>query len=620
MVGFLNCFRCIRPRDPLEFSIDQWISEQPLGNEANLNTAKTKILEAHVARSTQLDLARLNLSTFPPLEKLAPHLEKLDLSDNKISEIPEYIGSFTKLKELNLGDNLLRTLPESIGSLVNLNYLTIVRNLLATLPESIGSLQNLRTLFLSENQLSSLPESSGNLQNLTSLWLYNNNITYEQLPQSIGTRVDNENFQLIIGPSASPTNNPSTDFFTIIENNANFTDAEKSQIATRALAIDYLKTHDQEQDLESNMVDIKNLLTSENPQPNIEPLINFLKKFTSVDGSYQRADAESKKLLSRQILEVLLIINDKKDDDEFIKGVTGICELGQVSCEDRTALYFYFLKNFATSKTTEQLDSMFQKFQQEESRSDEAIPNQSVVQGDLDPEKLIESLRNQATFNYILKMAKSKCEQIKETNPDFSEDVEVYIHYLRIFNRELLVEGINSGLPAIQNQMYYTGANFELYQPNLNEIADLTKVLKSEDKTEIATFLAQNIRDETSTTLVQPIDKTQIYETINLAISDITGAYIDIDNPTGNSQQLQDTANELLEIRKEIISSELKEVLVKILNKEKFKIDFDENKTTKIKTKIEFKLREKGLLPSREATPILAQNDSLSSVSGSLVF
>ena len=214
-------------------------------------------------------------------------------------------------------------------------------------------------------------------------------------------------------------------------------------------------------------------------------------------------------------------------------------------------------------------------------------------------------------------MAESKCEQIKETNPNFSEDVEVYINYLRIFNRGLLAEGIDSKLPAINSQLYYSESQ---YQPDTNQINCLKKILKSDDKNITAEFLAQNIRDETSTTLVQPIDKTQIYETINLAISGITGSYIDIANPAGNSLQLQDTANELLEIRKEIISSELKEVLVKILDKEKFKIDFGENKTTKIEEKIKNKLREKGLLPSREATPTLAQNASSASVSGSLVF
>lgn len=594
-----NLFCCFRTRN-LESLIDDWISEQPLGNEVNLNITKTRILEAHSRNSTRLDLARLNLSTFPPLEKLAPHLEKLYLSYNQISEIPESIGSFSKLEYLNLSNNRL-----------------------STLPDSIGTLQNLHMLFLNHNRLSSLPGSLGDLQNLRTLWIQNNNnITHERLPESINNRIaagtlPDLAIDYATRPSIEATNNPSTDFFTTIENNANFTDAEKSQNAAKALAIDYLKTHNPEQDLESNMSDIKNLLTSENPQPNIVPLINFLKKFTSENGSYRRADAESKKLLSRQILEVLLIINDKKDDEEFIKGATDICALGQVSCRDRTALYFYFLKNFATSKTTEQLDSMFQKFQQEESRGEEAIPSQSEAQGDLDPKKLIKSLGNQATFNYILKMAESKCEQIKANTPDFSEDVEVYINYLRIFNRGLLAEGIDSGLPAINSQLHYSESQ---YQPDTNQINGLKEILKSDDKNIIATFLAQNIRDETSTTLVQSIDKTQIYETINLAISEITESYINIGNSADNSQQLQDTANELLEIRKEIISSELKEVLVKILNKEKFKIDFGENKTTEIKEKIENKLREKGLLPSREATPTLAQNASLSSVSGSLVF
>jgi hypothetical protein len=59
--------------------------------------------------------------------------------------------------------------------------------------------------------------------------------------------------------------------------------------------------------------------------------------------------------------------------------------------------------------------------------------------------------------------------------------------------------------------------------------------------------------------------------------------------------------------------------LVKILNKEKFKIDFDENKITEIKEKIENKLRDKGLLPSRETIPTLAQNASQPSISASLI-
>jgi Leucine-rich repeat (LRR) protein len=656
--------------------IDAWISEQPVGNEANLNIAKARILQAHSERSARLDLTTLNLSTFPPLEKLAPHLAILNLGNNKLEGLPESIGDFQMLRELSLRQNQISSLPDSIGDLLALTHLTLHNNRISSLPDSIGNLQrlvsldicenqlsslpdrigelqelsnlilnqnqisslpntigdlaNLRVLFLDQNQISSLPDRIGDLQELehltlnqnqisslpdsierlqtlVTLHINENNITYQQLPTAVSDRHKSGFIKINI------------DFLTIIKNNANFTAEEKSQIATQALAIDYLKINNCDQDLQSNLVEIRDFLKRQDGERNMEPLTEFLTRLVLEDGSYERADAESQKLLSRQILEVLLIVNDKKDDKEFIKGALGVCQVGQVSCGDRTALYFYYLKNFVNGKTAPELDSMFQQFHQEDSKSDEVRPSQSQAPEDLDPEKLIESLKNQATFNYILKMAESKCKEIKEANPSFSEDVEVYLNYLRIFNRELLAEGINSRLPAIQNQIYYTGVRFESYQPNSEEIADLTKVLKSENPSEIATFLAQNIRDETSTTMICSLDETKIYKTINLAVSDITGSYIDIENFSGSSEQFQNTANELQEIRKEIISSELKELLVKILNKEKFKIDFDENKITEIKEKIENKLRDKGLLPSRETIPTLAQNASQPSISASLI-
>jgi ABC-type proline/glycine betaine transport system ATPase subunit len=68
------------------------------------------------------------------------------------------------------------------------------------------------------------------------------------------------------------------------------------------------------QNLKSKLREIKNSLITQPSERHIEPLTEFLKKFVSEDGSYDRADANSKELLSRQILEVLLVINDKKDD------------------------------------------------------------------------------------------------------------------------------------------------------------------------------------------------------------------------------------------------------------------------------------------------------------------
>ena len=609
--------------------IDNWIREQPAGNAENLAIAKERILSAHLRESIDLDLSSLNLSTFPPLEKLAPHLAILNLEDNKLEGLPESIGDFQMLRELSLGQNQISSLPDSIGNLLALTHLTLYNNRISSLPDSIGNLQrlvslnisenqlsslpdrigdlaNLRTLFLDQNQISSLPDRIGSLPRLVTLYINENNITYQQLPTAVINRHRRRDINIDI-------DNINIDFFTIIKNNANFTDEEKSQIATKALAIDYLKTNNHDQDLQSNLVEIKGLLERQDGERNMEQLTTFLTKFVLEDGSCERADAESQKLLSRQILEVLLIVNDKKDDKEFIAGTNKVCEDGQLSCGDRTALYFYYLKNFVNGKTAPELDSMFQQFQQE----DLGLSSYPQLQEELNPEKLIEYLRNQATFNYILKMAESKRKEIKEANPSFREDVEVYLNYLRIFNQELLAEGINSKLPAIQSQMYYTGTDFELYRPNSNKIADLTKVLKSKNASEIATFLAQNIRDETKTTMISSLGKTKIYKTINLAVCAIASTYIDIES-SSTTENILAIANAVEKLQKEIVIDEFKEVLLKIIEKQKFKIDFDENKITEIKEKIENNLREKGLLPSGQTAPTLAQNALQPSISGSL--
>ena len=546
----------------------------------------------------ELDLTYNQLEELPNSIGGLSNLQELNLNNNQLKELPDSTGRLSNLKRLILRSNKLEDLPDSIGDLNNLQELVLNSNQLEELPDSIGGLSNLRELHLTYNQLIKLPDSIGRLYNLRRLTILSNQL--EELPDSII-----RNGALRIYPPQIDISNQSIPApfifntikaFSKIRANAQFTNQEKSQKATEALKIDYLETNNSGQNLKSKLREIKNsLINSLITQPSerhIEPLTEFLKKLVLEDGSYNRADANSKKLLSRQILEVLLIANDKKGNQEFNKGVLEICQESQ-GCADRTALYFYYLKNFVNGKTTSELDSMFQKFQHEDSRSASALTSDSQAQEDLNPAKLIEYLKNQATFNYILKMAESKCEEIKKGNPQFSEDVEVYINYLRIFNEELQKAKINSGLPAIQHQMYF---NEQQYKPNSSEINFLQDVLKSENKSEIAKFLAQNIRDETFTSMYHALDETKIYKTINLAVCDIASPYMDTDSYE-KSQDAVKALETLQKLQKEIVKDEFEEVLLRIIEKQKFKINFDENKTSKIKEKIESTLRKEGLLP-----------------------
>ena len=156
--------------------------------------------------------------------------------------------------------------------------------------------------------------------------------------------------------------------------------------------------------------------------------------------------------------------------------------------------------------------------------------------------------------------------------------------------------------------MYF---NEQQYKPNSSEINFLQDVLKSENKSEIAKFLAQNIRDETCTSMYHALDETKIYKAINLTVCDIASSYMDI-NSYEKSQDAVKDLETLQKLQKEIVKDEFEEVLLKIIEKQKFKINFDENKTSKIKKKIESTLREKELLPKGSVSNAgVAEKESL---------
>jgi hydroxymethylpyrimidine pyrophosphatase-like HAD family hydrolase len=118
--------------------------------------------------------------------------------------------------------------------------------------------------------------------------------------------------------------------------------------------------------------------------------------------------------------------------------------------------------------------------------------------------------------------------------------------------------------------------------------------------------------------MICALDETKIYKTINLAVCDIASTYIDIES-SDTAENTLAVANAVQKLQKEIVSDEFKELLLKIIEKQKFKIDFDENKIQEIKEKIENKLRDKGLLPSRQTAPTLVEEASQSRISDSLI-
>jgi hypothetical protein len=80
----------------------------------------------------------------------------------------------------------------------------------------------------------------------------------------------------------------------------------------------------------------------------------------------------------------------------------------------------------------------------------------------------------------------------------------------------------------------------------------------------------------------------------------------------GTDQTAMAAFKTVQKLQKEIVKDEFEEVLLKIIEKQKFEINFNEKKTSKIKEEIESTLRKEGLLPKESvSTAGVAEKESL---------
>ncbi|MBC7817749.1 MAG: leucine-rich repeat domain-containing protein [Planctomycetaceae bacterium] len=134
-----------------------------------------RIQQAAKNEQTELDLARLGLTSVPPEIGQLTKLTTLVLSYNQLTSVPPQIGQLTKLTELYLHKNQLTSVPPEIGQLTKLTELSLDYNQLTSVPPEIGQLTKLRRLDLYNNKLTSIPpESLRRLSKLEGLFLHGN--------------------------------------------------------------------------------------------------------------------------------------------------------------------------------------------------------------------------------------------------------------------------------------------------------------------------------------------------------------------------------------------------------------------------------------------------------------
>ena len=372
----------------------------------------------------KLDVSKNQLTSLPERTGDLTSLEELDISQNQLTSLLERISELTNLEKLDVSKNQLTSFPESFVELTYLEELYVDNNQLTSLPEGIGQLRNLRILDVSKNQLTSFPESFAELISLVTLDASENQLTRVTIPEGVYDDTFDPGVVIIQGNSQV---NP----FLQILRDAGIS-AEEHQEQTNYFS-----------DSDSNI----NLAFN---------------RFIAQSASYRESTGPEKKELAQDLFDIYKNIYQKKDDKEFMDSLNVLCVDSLADCADRNSLFIIEIDNHAKIKSSTQFE-------------------------ELAPIDKYEYLKNQTLFGYFKELGEERVAIIKKDKAEFSEDVEVILNYLRIFN-EIFHGKLDLTVPKIFKQKYGRDEN---YQPTEIEIVNFSEIV--DDKTELNKIIARQM-------------------------------------------------------------------------------------------------------------------------------
>jgi len=323
----------------------------------------------------------------------------------------------------------------------------------------------------------------------------------------------------------------------------------------------------------------------ESRKNNIKLLVDYLTKYLQISTSYSSANSITKKIISRQILQIFSVVKDKKNDDEFIEKIGVISMDASTNCQDRQALFIFNLLQFIKTKNVYEINEISKKLDQEPVDRDEQLNLYKLF---------FEYIKNQVVYGFIIDQASKKCKEILSVNNQFSEEVEVYLNYLRIYANSLTENRIEHDLAGISNQAFYS--DIERIKPKPEEIEKFISLFLSENKEELIDFIA-NFLTEKEVTSLYFLQKSDLVKKTKIKLSDFLTDHIDDYSYNENVLNIVDLWRYASEFRSEQIKEQVKEVIKRIDNKVKLELysEFgDEQKQSTANLFHQFVLRKIG--------------------------
>jgi hypothetical protein len=608
---------------PFELEMKEWACQEISINPSNLdNIIKAKLiistcLETH---SNILELSNLQLSSIPLAIGSLSSLEYLSLCNNNLTALPDKLFKLSNLHSLFLSINKLSTISQEITNLSKLKILDIRRNNFLFVPLPVCKLKGLIKFFISANDLKFLPPEFMDLIDLEELDLSFNSLSDSSIPVlSTLSRLNylslSHNYKLNFNPRIflKTPQLKILDYGNIYLSNA-FLDNlfavmdYENSVSGRDIFLDsifelnIIKHKQLESNMGYNLIKFGSNLFSQfaniffrsifrfnptkerfllnfnhsfhpkqklelmtkfcnmlefffienhsgEPQKLISNIIPSLERILNSDSS-QVLNIQQKKSLFFELWSIMSNIYKKRNNTEFLQQVDCIALESLSSCDDFNIFMIFNLKNFCNKKSLNELIKL----------------NKSAI---------FNYIKQQLIYIFILELAREKCHQIKLINSSFSEDAEVYLNFIRIFNINF-GEKLQLNLPPIIHQNFLS---LKKYQPSEDQISKFKNIVESFDNSRYQT-LCELIANQIAKEIYDPKDslipEISSLKFINNLKSNFDEIVLDIYDKLNRTESIEESnendkkriiANEIRQLQIEEFTHSLTKELVGLINK-----------------------------------------------------
>lgn len=167
-------------------------------------------------------------------------------------------------------------------------------------------------------------------------------------------------------------------------------------------------------------------------RPEFSKALKAIKRFTE-SAFFTNGSNDFKKQLSREFLGIFWQIFEKKENQYFLFKIKSIAEESLQDCNDRNIYMIFQIKNLSNKLESTKLKNL--------------IESKNI-------EEFFNYLSQQIIFFKVIDLAKESIKNVRLQNPTFSEDIEIYLNYIRVFNNRFKDE-FSLNLPSISIQHYF---------------------------------------------------------------------------------------------------------------------------------------------------------------------